>query len=104
MRTCKRCSLPKFKPKLLKTLVHRLLECIRVPRSLALKANVVEQDEDQDHEYGSYLNTEELMSAHRDYVALIARTFWKNPSKSKAQVEKKYKSSGYKEGNPKMKT
>jgi hypothetical protein len=37
-------------------------------------------------------------------VALAAKTFWKNPSKAKAYVDQKYKSSGYKEGNPKMKT
>ena len=72
--------------------------------SLALKAKVVELDEDQDHEEGSYLAPEELKGAHRDYVALMAKDFWKNPSKAKAYVDKKHKARGYKEGNPKMKT
>ena len=72
--------------------------------SLALKAKVVEHNEDQDCEDVSSMDPEELKIGHRDYVALAARTFWKNPSKAKAQVDEKFKSSGYKEDNPKMKT
>ena len=72
--------------------------------SLALKAKVVDHDEDLECEDVSSMDPEELKIVHRDYVALAARTFWKNPSKAKAQVEQKFKSSGYKEGNPKMKT
>ena len=72
--------------------------------SLALKAKVIEHDEDLECEDVSSMDPEELKVVHRDYVALAARTFWKNPSKAKAQVEQKFKSSGYKEGNPKMKT
>ena len=71
--------------------------------SLALKAKVVEHNEDQDCEDVSSMDPEELKIAHRDYVALAARTFWKNPSKARAQVEEKFKSSGFKDGNPKMK-
>ena len=72
--------------------------------SLDLKAKVVEHNEDQDCEDVSSMDAEELKVAHRDYVALVARTFWKNPSKAKAQVERKFESNGFKEGNPKMKT
>ena len=69
--------------------------------SLALKAKVVEHNEDEVCEDVSSMDPEELKIAHRDYVALAARTFWKNPSKAKAQVEQKFKYSGFKEGNPK---
>ena len=68
--------------------------------SLALKAKVVEQDEDQDHEEGSQLNPEEIMSAYQDYVALAARTFWKNPSQFKSGWNKKGDSSASKAGGP----
>ena len=72
--------------------------------SLALKAKVVEQDDKQDHTETVILTPEGIKATHRDYVALAARSFWKNPAKAKVHVDQKHKASGYIEGNPKMKT
>ena len=72
--------------------------------SLALKARVVEQDDEHDHTEAVILTPNEIKSTHRDFVALVARSFWKNPAKAKVQVDKKHKASSFVEGNPKMKT
>ena len=72
--------------------------------SLALKAKLVEHDDEQDHTKTVILIPEEIKATHRDSVALAVRSFWKNPAKAKVQVDQKHKASGYIEGNPKMKT
>ena len=48
--------------------------------SLALKARVVEQDDEQEETQTFILSPDEIKSTHRDYVALAARSFWKNPA------------------------
>src|SRR5664279_5046395 len=75
--------------------------------SLALKAKVVakvvdqEYDDESEEEVAS-LQPKEYKALHKDYMALAAKTFWKNPAKAKAFVEEKTKSSGLKEGAPRV--
>ena len=72
--------------------------------SLALKARVVEQDDEEEETPPVILSPSEIKTTHQDYVALAARSFWKNPAKAKVHVDQKHKASGYLEGSPKMKT
>ena len=55
--------------------------------SLTLKAKVVEHDDEPDHAETVILTPEEIRTTHRDYVALAARSFWKNPAKAKDHVD-----------------
>src|SRR5664279_3009220 len=77
--------------------------------SLALKAKVVakvvdQEDEDESEEEVTSLQPKEYKALHKDYMALAAKTFWKNPAKAKAFVEEKTKSSGFKEGAPRVRS
>ena len=59
--------------------------------SLALKARVVEQDDEQEETPSVILSPDEIKTTHRDYVALAARSFWKNPAKAKVHVDQNTK-------------
>src|SRR5664279_5571725 len=77
--------------------------------SLALKAKVVakvvdQEDEDESDDEVTYLQPKEYKTLHKDYMALAARTFWDDPAKAKAFVEEKTKSSGIKEGTPRVRS
>src|SRR5664279_1510226 len=77
--------------------------------SLALKAKVVakvvdQEDDDESEEEVASLQPKEYKALHKDYMALAAKTFWKNPAKAKAFVEEKTKSSGFKEGAPRVRS
>ena len=63
--------------------------------SLALKDRVVEQDDEHEETQTSILTPDEIKTTHRDYVALAARSFWKNAAKAKAHVDQKHKAGGY---------
>ena len=63
--------------------------------SLALKANVVEHEEEiVCEEDVTKWDPKDVQDTHKDYTALASRTFWKSPAKAKAQLNQ---SSGNKE-------
>ena len=70
--------------------------------SLALKAKVVMQDEDdKTQEDVSHCQPKDLENTLKDYVALTSRAFWKCPYKAKELVNK---SSGRKEGGQRVRS
>ena len=72
---------------------------------LALKAKVVEQEEDQacDEDITKW-DPKEVHDLHRDYIALADRTYWSSSAKAKAQLEQRGPSSGNKEGGPRVRS
>src|SRR5664279_4086102 len=70
--------------------------------SLALKAKVVEHEEEKVCEEDvTTWDPKDVQDTHRYYMALASRTFWKNPAKAKEQI---YQSSGKKEGGPRVRS
>ena len=69
--------------------------------SLALKAKVVVQDDDEAQEDVSHWDPKELEGTLKDYSALTSKAFWKSPSKAREFVNK---ASGRREGGQRIRS
>ena len=74
--------------------------------NLALKAKVVDHDEDGGSDLSNIdWSSEGMKYDYNEHMAFYARNFWKNPTKAKEEMEERSKSSGKKGfGGPRMRT
>src|SRR4051812_29604887 len=73
--------------------------------NVVLKAKVVDHEDEDDSDEGiSMDHTDEVKTAHSQYMAFYAKNIWKNPAKAKMEMQRKSNPNGKRENTTRLRT